>query len=80
MDDVLHLKFEQHGDLRTQLLITFPIDLVYVESEDTFWGDGAGAGMNELGKSLMRVRERLRNPCGLSLLRGIPVHYSHTQF
>ncbi|KAH9986136.1 DUF1768-domain-containing protein [Russula vinacea] len=60
MDDVLYLKFRQHGDLRTLLLNTLPADLVYVESGDTFWGDGAGAGMNELGKSLMRVRDRLR--------------------
>ncbi|KAF8464201.1 DUF1768-domain-containing protein [Russula ochroleuca] len=61
MDDVLYLKFLQHDDLRTLLLNTYPADLVYVETGDPFWGDGAGAGMNELGKSLMRVRERLRN-------------------
>jgi hypothetical protein len=78
MDDVLYLKFRQHRDLRTLLLNTFPADLVYVESGDPFWGDGAGAGMNELGKSLMRVREWLRNPCGLPLLSGIPVHHPHT--
>ena len=60
MDEVLYLKFRQHGELRTLLLNTFPADLVYVESGDPFWGDGAGNGMNELGKSLMRVRERLR--------------------
>ncbi|KAF8267407.1 hypothetical protein EI94DRAFT_1730458 [Lactarius quietus] len=47
--------------LRGLLLSTAPADLIYVESGDTFWGDGAGAGMNELGKSLMRVRERLRS-------------------
>ena len=71
MDDVLYLKFRQHGDLRTLLLDTFPADLVYVESGDPFWGDGAGVGMNELGKSLMRVRERLRDPCRLPLLSCI---------
>jgi predicted NAD-dependent protein-ADP-ribosyltransferase YbiA (DUF1768 family) len=60
MDDVLYLKFSQHGDLRTLLLETYPAELVYVESGDHFWGDGGGRGMNELGKSLMRVRERLR--------------------
>ena len=60
MDDVLYLKFRQHGELRTLLLDTYPTDLVYARSGDPFWGDGAGAGMNELGKSLMRVRERLR--------------------
>ena len=77
MDDVLYIKFRQHGDLRTLLLNTFPADLVYVQSEDPFWGDGAGTGMNELGKSLMHVRERLRNLCGFPLLSGLPVHYHH---
>ena len=60
MDDVLYLKFLQHPDLRELLLTTYPAYLVYVESEDAFWGDGAGVGRNEFGKSLMRVRERLR--------------------
>ena len=78
MDEVLYLKFQQHGDLCTLLLNTFPADLVYVESGDPFWGDGAGVGMNELGKSLMRVRERLRDPCRFPLLSGITVHCPHT--
>jgi predicted NAD-dependent protein-ADP-ribosyltransferase YbiA (DUF1768 family) len=60
MDDVLYLKFRQHGDQRKLLLNTYPADLVYVESGEEFWGDGAGIGKNELGKSLMRVREQLR--------------------
>ncbi|KAF8464206.1 hypothetical protein DFH94DRAFT_658875 [Russula ochroleuca] len=60
MDEVLYLKFRQHDDLRRLLFSTYPVELVYVESRDLFWGDGAGAGMNELGKSLMRVCERLR--------------------
>ena len=60
MDDVLYLKFWQHDDVRTLLLNTYPADLVYVESGDLFWGDGAGVGLNELGKSLVRVRDRLR--------------------
>lgn len=65
MDEVLYLKFRQHGDLRTLLFLTYPTKLVYVESSDLFWGDGAGAGMNELGKSLMRVCERLRTEGGM---------------
>ncbi len=65
MDQVLYLKFRQHGDLRSQLLGTFPAELIYVESGDTFWGDGAGPGLNELGKSLMRVRERFRAEGGI---------------
>jgi predicted NAD-dependent protein-ADP-ribosyltransferase YbiA (DUF1768 family) len=65
MDEVLYLKFRQHGDLRTLLLDTFPSELIYVESGDPFWGDGAGAGMNQLGKSLMRVRGQLRIEAGI---------------
>lgn len=65
MDEVLYLKFRQHSDLRALLLGTFPADLIYVESGDAFWGDGAGNGLNELGKSLMRVREQLRSQSGM---------------
>jgi predicted NAD-dependent protein-ADP-ribosyltransferase YbiA (DUF1768 family) len=65
MDEVLYLKFRQHGDLRTLLLSTYPSELMYVESGDPFWGDGAGQGLNELGNSLMRVRERLRIEVGI---------------
>lgn len=60
MDEVLYLKFRQHSGLRTLLFSTYPSKLVYVEPRDPFWGDGGGAGMNELGKSLMYVRGRLR--------------------
>jgi predicted NAD-dependent protein-ADP-ribosyltransferase YbiA (DUF1768 family) len=66
MDGVLHLKFRQHGDLRRQLLSTYPAELVYVEPRDPLWGgDGAVSGMNEMGQSLMRVRERLRREEGM---------------
>jgi predicted NAD-dependent protein-ADP-ribosyltransferase YbiA (DUF1768 family) len=65
MDEVLYLKFRQHGDLRTLLLSTYPLDLVYVESGDQFWDDGAGTGMNELGNSLMRVRELIRREANM---------------
>jgi predicted NAD-dependent protein-ADP-ribosyltransferase YbiA (DUF1768 family) len=60
MDEALYRKFRQHGDLRTLLLDTYPYELVYVEPTDAYWGNGAGAGLNEFGKSLVRVRDRLR--------------------
>lgn len=62
MDEVLDLKFRQHNDLRALLLSTYPQELVYVESGDLFWGGEVGPlpGMNKFGKSLMRVRVRLR--------------------
>ena len=65
MDEVLYLKFCQHNELRALLLGTSQAELIYVEPGDLFWGDGAGAGLNELGKSLMRVREQLRAQAGM---------------
>ncbi|KAI0301545.1 hypothetical protein B0F90DRAFT_1628377 [Multifurca ochricompacta] len=65
MDEVLYLKFRQHRELRALLLNTYPAELVYAESGDHFWGDGAGNGRNELGNSLMRVRGRLRAEGGM---------------
>ena len=69
MDEVLYLKFRQHSDLRTLLLSTYPADLVYVEELDPFWGTGTGNGKNELGKSLLRVRERLRSKLDRNMQR-----------
>ncbi|KAI0250419.1 hypothetical protein BJV78DRAFT_559242 [Lactifluus subvellereus] len=65
MDEVLYLKFRQHGALRTLLFNTYPMELVYSEFNDPFWGDCGGGGGNELGKSLMRVRDRLRAEGGM---------------
>lgn len=61
MEDVLYLKFIQHSDLRNLLLGTGFADLIYAEVADEFWGEGLeGQGANQLGRALMRVRERLR--------------------
>ena len=60
MEEVLYLKFKQHPDLRSLLLNTSVAPLVYAEANDPFWGEGpTGQGTNELGKALMRVRDRL---------------------
>ena len=62
MDDVLYHKFIQHPDLRHLLLGTGAVPLLFAASHDNFWGDGPlGYGANQLGKSLERVRERLRS-------------------
>ena len=61
MEEVLYLKFKQHPEVRTLLMGTGAADLVYAETKDTFWGEGpSGTGNNELGKALVRVRDRLR--------------------
>jgi len=57
MDEVLLTKCKQHPDLRSVLLHTGDARIVYEQPHDDFWGSG---GRNELGKALVRVRERLR--------------------
>jgi len=60
MDQILHAKFMQHDDLREKLLETGNRELIEDSPDDTFWGIGRdGQGRNELGKALMRLRERL---------------------
>jgi len=61
MDVVLQAKFTQHEDLREKLLETGNRELIEDSPDDVFWGIGRdGQGRNELGKALMRLRERLR--------------------
>jgi len=61
MDKVLSLKFQQHPDLREELLSTGNACLVENSPYDRFWGNGPDRkGANELGKALMRLRDQLR--------------------
>jgi len=61
MDEVQYAKFSQHPDLRAELVGTGNAELMNGDEADNFWGVGAdGHGQNQLGKSLMRVRERLK--------------------
>ncbi|KAH9854864.1 hypothetical protein C2E23DRAFT_725270 [Lenzites betulinus] len=61
LDEVLYNKFIQHANLRALLLETGDAPLVYAEPYDGFWGEGEGGrGLNHLGRSLARVRDRLR--------------------
>ena len=60
MEDVLYLKFTQHRSLRDALFSTGFLELVFNDFDD-FLGEGtSGQGRNELGKTLMRIRDRLR--------------------
>ncbi|KIJ69838.1 hypothetical protein HYDPIDRAFT_171815 [Hydnomerulius pinastri MD-312] len=64
MEEVLYLKFKQHQNLRTLLLTTGLADIIYADA-NSYWGEGAlGEGANELGKALVRVRDRLRQEGG----------------
>ncbi|GJE95770.1 NADAR family protein [Phanerochaete sordida] len=61
MEATLEAKFSQHADLRNMLLSTGDRQLVYGDPHDAFWGLGSdGYGMNELGKSLMALRDTIR--------------------
>ncbi|GJE95791.1 NADAR family protein [Phanerochaete sordida] len=61
MDCVLAHKFAQHAALANVLLGTGYRYLVLNSYDDAFWGCGPkGQGRNELGKALMRLRDKLR--------------------
>ncbi|KAI0300494.1 DUF1768-domain-containing protein [Multifurca ochricompacta] len=60
MDKVIAAKFAQHRSLRHSLRSTGSRELIEDSPVDWFWGIGSdGRGRNELGKALMRLRERL---------------------
>ena len=60
MEDLVRLKFATHAGLREMLLATGDAQLIEGNWwKDTFWGVCRGAGRNELGKILMRVRAEL---------------------
>jgi predicted NAD-dependent protein-ADP-ribosyltransferase YbiA (DUF1768 family) len=56
MDDVLYLKFVQHPDIRAELMATGYSPLL--DGNEPRRPDAEG--VNELGKALVRLRERLR--------------------
>ncbi|KIM82276.1 hypothetical protein PILCRDRAFT_88706 [Piloderma croceum F 1598] len=58
-DEVLYLKFKQHPELCRLLIDTYPAELIYTADDPYLGQDAAGVGGNELGKALMRVRDRL---------------------
>ncbi|KAG8717409.1 hypothetical protein FRC08_007534 [Ceratobasidium sp. 394] len=58
MDEVLALKFTQHPSLGKMLMSTHPAPLLYMW--DAPWGGGPDLkGPNNLGKAIMRCRDRL---------------------
>ncbi|KDQ52777.1 hypothetical protein JAAARDRAFT_40058 [Jaapia argillacea MUCL 33604] len=61
MDETLWHKFNQHEDLKQELLSTGDAELIEDSDKDSFWGVGADRkGRNELGKALERLREKLQ--------------------
>ncbi|CAF2646036.1 unnamed protein product [Rotaria sp. Silwood2] len=54
-------KFEQHPQLKQLLLSTEDRTLVEHTTNDSYWGDGGdGSGRNQLGITLMKVRDHLK--------------------
>ncbi|KAF8628730.1 hypothetical protein AX15_003745 [Amanita polypyramis BW_CC] len=61
MEEVIYLKMVQHEWLRRLLLDTGSAPLVFGEGTDSYWGEGPmGDGANELGKALVRIRDKLK--------------------
>lgn len=63
MLDIVRAKFAQHPDLAEKLLATGDAELVEGNTwHDRYWGVDAatGEGRNQLGKTLMQVRDELR--------------------
>lgn len=62
MYEICKAKFTQHEDLARKLLETGDEELVEGNAwNDTYWGVCNGRGKNQLGKTLMRIREELRS-------------------
>lgn len=61
MFTALICKFEQHADLKEQLLATGDALLVENAPKDAYWGNGPTRdGLNKVGRMLMLVRKRIR--------------------
>ena len=62
MYEICKAKFTQHEDLAQKLLETGDEELVEGNKwNDTYWGVCNGKGKNQLGKTLMRIREELKD-------------------
>jgi len=69
MERVVEAKFLQHENLFWMLINTANAELIEHTSNDNYWADGGdGSGRNQLGKTLMKVRDRF-NKDYVSMLR-----------
>ncbi|MDR1638553.1 MAG: NADAR family protein [Clostridiales bacterium] len=61
MEEILFSKFTDCEDLKEKLLATEDAELIEGNTwNDRFWGVCKGTGKNMLGKTLMKVRDRIR--------------------
>jgi len=67
METAVFTKFTQHVRLRDLLLSTGQRTLVEHTVKDSYWADGGdGSGRNQLGKTLMLIRDRIRSDLKVS--------------
>ncbi len=61
MYNLIHQKFLKNAELREKLLNTNDVKIIEGNSwHDTYWGVCNGVGQNQLGKIIMKVREKLK--------------------
>lgn len=78
MYDIVYAKFSQNPELKEMLLATGD---AYLEEGNTwgdkYWGTVDGVGRNQLGKTLMSVREKIRKEteAGTATKRYIEISY-----
>jgi hypothetical protein len=59
---IIKLQFDQHEEIRTNLLNTYLRPVVFHQENDSFWGSGReGSGSNKLGKIISSVRLKYFN-------------------
>lgn len=67
LTDIIRSKVNQHQEVKDALLATGSEDIVEVNPNDDFWGNGAdGNGQNHTGKILMKIRTELATQSSLS--------------
>lgn len=61
LHDIVTEKVKQHEEVKAALLATGDEEIVEVNPNDDFWGNGRdGNGQNQMGKIVMKIREELR--------------------
>ncbi|KAN0028895.1 hypothetical protein ACTFIV_010763 [Dictyostelium citrinum] len=60
MYEICFEKFNQNDDLKLILLDTGKLEIVECSEKDFYWGIGDGNGRNQLGITLMKIRDELR--------------------
>lgn len=59
---IIHIKATQHPEVLDELLATDDQEIVENAPNDLYWGCGKnGKGRNQLGKTLMKVRDDIRS-------------------